>query len=80
MSNLLDTCYEKVIDGIRRLDTPEELAQRYLSKHNDIDEVIDDFVTFQKAKCMTSGFLTGLGGIITLPVTIPVNLASVLYV
>lgn len=80
MSNLLDTCYEKVIDGIRRLDTPEELAQRYLSKHNDIDEAIDDFVTFQKAKCMTSEFLTGLGGIITLPVTIPVNLASVLYV
>ncbi len=31
-------------------------------------------------KCGTSGFLTGLGGVITLPVAIPANVGSVLYV
>ena len=30
--------------------------------------------------CTTSGFLTGFGGIITLPVTLPANVTSVLYV
>lgn len=34
----------------------------------------------QAAKCGTSGFITGLGGIITLPVAIPANIASVIYV
>ncbi|WP_242836432.1 EcsC family protein [Ruminococcus sp. FC2018] len=34
----------------------------------------------QIAKCTTSGFLTGFGGIITLPVTLPANVTSVLYV
>ncbi|MFC6477484.1 EcsC family protein [Pseudomonas asuensis] len=31
-------------------------------------------------KAGTSGFVTGLGGVITLPVAIPANVASVLYV
>lgn len=34
----------------------------------------------QILKCTTSGFLTGLGGAITLPFTLPANLTSVLYV
>ncbi len=38
------------------------------------------FVNYQIAKCTTSGFLTGLGGLITLPVAIPANVSSVLYV
>lgn len=34
----------------------------------------------QIAKCTTSGFITGFGGAITMPVTIPANIGSVLYV
>ena len=34
----------------------------------------------QIAKCTTSGIATGFGGAITLPVTIPANIGSVLYV
>ena len=34
----------------------------------------------QVLKCTTSGFITGFGGAITLPVTIPANIGSVLYV
>lgn len=32
------------------------------------------------AKCTTSGFVTGLGGLITMPVAIPANISSVIYV
>ena len=31
-------------------------------------------------KCGTSGLVTGLGGLITLPVAIPANISSVMYV
>ena len=33
----------------------------------------------QIAKCTTSGVITGLGGVLTLPVTIPANVSSILY-
>ena len=34
----------------------------------------------QGKKCTASGFVTGLGGLITLPVAIPANVASVIYI
>lgn len=34
----------------------------------------------QMIKCTTSGVVSGLGGIITLPVAVPANIANVLYV
>ena len=41
---------------------------------------IKDMLKKQVLKCTTSGFITGFGGAITLPVTIPANIGSVLYV
>lgn len=34
----------------------------------------------QIVKCSTSGFITGFGGFITLPITVPSNISSVLYI
>lgn len=31
-------------------------------------------------KCTTSGFFTGFGGLITLPVALPANVTRILYV
>ena len=44
------------------------------------EEDIKDMLKKQVLKCTTSGFITGFGGAITLPVTIPANIGSVLYV
>lgn len=62
------------------METAQELANKYLNRYNSTDEAIDKFIKWQQAKCATSGFLTGLGGIITLPVAIPANISSVIYV
>lgn len=43
-------------------------------------KIIDNFINWQQAKCATSAFITGLGGIITLPVAIPANVSSVIYI
>lgn len=58
----------------------EEFATDYLDKHESPRRAADDLVHWQIAKCVTSGFVTGLGGLLTLPVAIPANLSSVLYV
>lgn len=77
----LDTIYVKAINGIMNVSPPiEVLAAQYLEKHPNVDRAAKSFINHQIAKCTTSGFLTGLGGIITLPVTIPANVGSVLYV
>lgn len=79
--NTLEKLYDKSLEGIPMVSEPiEELTNQYLSKHDDINKAAKSFINYQIAKCTTSGFLTGFGGIITLPVTIPANIGSVLYV
>lgn len=78
---VLDRLYQKSIDGIDKVSPPiEELANDYLSRHSSADIAAKSFIKYQIAKCTTSGFLSGLGGLITLPVTLPANISSVLYV
>lgn len=78
---VLDTCYEKATNGISKISPSiDRLAGDYLSKHASKEEAIKDMLKKQVLKCTTSGFITGFGGAITLPVTIPANIGSVLYV
>lgn len=78
---VLDTCYEKATNGISKISPSiDQLAGDYLSKHTSKEEAIKDMLKKQVLKCTTSGFITGFGGTITLPVTIPANIGSVLYV
>ena len=77
----LDTCYEKATNGISKISPSiDQLAGDYLSKHASKEKAIKDMLKKQVLKCTTSGFITGFGGAITLPVTIPANIGSVLYV
>lgn len=80
MMEILDWSYEKAVNGLPGLETAQELADKYLERYSSTDKAINEFIKWQKAKCATSGFLTGLGGIITLPVAIPANISSVIYV
>jgi len=82
MQTILSTLYKKSLNGIPKVSIPaQDLANDYLQKnHNSPDEATKSLIRYQIAKCGTSGFLTGLGGLITLPITIPANVSSVLYV
>ena len=78
---ILGACYEKSVNGIPKVSPGvEELANDYLKKHKTKEAACKAMIKSQIAKCTTSGFLTGFGGIITLPVTLPANVTSVLYV
>ncbi|WP_077306390.1 EcsC family protein [Terribacillus halophilus] len=80
VSNVLDWAYEKAVNGLPGTDSAEELAESYLKRNSSVEDSIDSLIRWQNAKGVTSGFLTGLGGLITLPVAIPANVASVMYV
>jgi uncharacterized protein (DUF697 family) len=72
--------YEGAINGIPGVDGLEDLAQSYRAQHRCSDEDIDRLINWQVAKAGAAGFVTGIGGMLTLPVAIPANVASVLYI
>ena len=76
----LDHGYEMAVGGIPGLDTAEELAQSYMKGGGSKIDQVNSLIRWQNTKAGTSGFLTGLGGIITLPVALPANITSVLFV
>ena len=78
---VLNNCYEKALNGVPKVSPSiEEFAKNYLDKETNNNKAAKAMIKNQVVKCTTSGFLTGFGGIITLPVTIPANVGSVLYV
>lgn len=81
MQSILDACYDKSISGIPGVSKPvDRLVSDYMSKAKSTEQAAKALINNQLVKCTTSGFLTSLGGVITLPVTVPANVASVLYV
>lgn len=80
MMDLLDKCYSVAVNGLPGSKSCEKLAEEYLNKYQDRELAAKKMIDVQVAKCTTSGFVTSLGGLITLPVAIPANVASVLYV
>ena len=81
MMNLLDVCYDKALQGVLPGEKSiEELAEDYLAKTSSIEKAIDKLIGYQTVLCGTNGFITGLGGLLVLPVAIPANVAGVIYV
>ena len=79
--NLLDSCYEKCLNGVSMVSSSvEEMANDYLNKYPTKEEARKAMLNNQIVKCTTSGFVTGFGGFIVMPIAIPANISSVIYV
>lgn len=79
MQKALAWAWDKSLNGIPGTGTAEELPESYLTENSSVENAIDELITCQCRKCGASGFMTGLGGLVTLPVAIPANISSVLY-
>ena len=78
---LLDTCYTKFLDGIPKVSPSiEDMANDYLTKYASTEDACKAMLKNQITKCTTSGFVTGFGGVITMPFTLPANVGNVMYV
>lgn len=73
----MDWAYDKAVAGIGGFDSAEDIAADYLKQNGSLRDKANSLIRWQNAKVGTSGFVTGL---ITLPVSLPANITSVLYV
>ena len=81
MIKILDGVYDNVLAGLgSKSPSVEKFANDYLEKEKDPSKAAKKMINNQIIKCTTSGFITGFGGLITLPITVPANISSVLYV
>lgn len=81
MMKLLDSCYQKALEGVEKVSPSiENMANSYLDKNPEPSKAAKAMIKNQIVKCTTSGFVSGLGGVITMPVAIPANIGSVIYV
>lgn len=80
MAKTLDWAYSKAVSGFSGADSAYDLGNSYLQQEGSLSQQVDSLIKWQVAKASTSGFITGLGGIMTMPITIPANIASVIYI
>ena len=69
---------ETAVNGIGPLSSSIQLAQEYKidQDYPDDDARVDSLINWETSKNFTTGFVTGLGGLITLPVTLPAGLGA----
>lgn len=79
VSNWLDEAYSKILDGELGGKSCKQIADEYIKKYNDKKVAAKNFISGQVSKCALSGFVTNMGGFVTLPITLPANIISVLY-
>jgi uncharacterized protein (DUF697 family) len=61
-------------------DSAEDMANDYLKGSGSLHDKANSLIRWQNTKAATSGFLTGLGGVLVMPITIPASVAVVMYV
>lgn len=83
VQTLLDACYQAALDGIPKVSSSvDTLVDDYRGKSETTAEAAKKLISNQLIKCSTSGFLSGVGGALTLPVTVAAvsaNIGSVIY-
>ena len=79
----LDWAYDKAMNGIdvkgvAGMDSARTLAADYLKQEGVLVDQVNSLIRWQNTKAGTAGFLAGLGGIVTMPIAIPANMATVM--
>lgn len=77
---VLDRMYPSVLGGLPVLGSPQALAAEIAATPGTLDDHVDRLVRRHIALSSATGFVSGLGGWLTLPVALPANLAGVALV
>jgi len=66
------------VDGIGPLSSSAALAEEYKldADYPDNDSRVDSLINWETSKNFGTGFVTGLGGFVALPITLPVGLGA----
>jgi len=74
---VLDRLYPRALDGLPGLGTPDEFAARFHDEADSPRERGEKLVRAHIALSSATGFASGLGGWLTLPITLPANIGGV---
>lgn len=78
---VLRSVLQTAIDGMGRLPGAKAIAAKALLKHGgDVDEAVDKLIDTHVRLSSAQGFLTNLGGVALLPVSLPANLTGIAVV
>ncbi|UNU72867.1 EcsC family protein [Moraxella nasovis] len=80
MQEVLEWSYDKAVNGVASMGSAKELGDDYLKQSGSLEDRINALIRWQNTKAGGAGFLSGMGGMITLPVALPMNIVSTLYV
>ena len=79
-SNLIQTTLEWIADaginGFGVLPSARQIAEDHLSKAASVEDAINSVIAWRTTYAAGTGFITGLGGIAAMPITIPAGLAA----
>ncbi len=77
----LNQIYMKVNKGAGNVIPPiEKFADDYLAKEPDPRKAAQRMIALQCTKSTVSGFVTGFGGVLILPIALPANITSVIAI
>ena len=82
----LNWIYDRAVGGLGGLagglgiGGAKERANAFLSTSGNCEEAIDSLIKWSIMQAGTAGFVSNVGGLITLPVAIPANLAAVSFI
>lgn len=80
LSRGFDWVYDRALGGAPGLDSAEALAIDYRARYDDPERAIAALIVWHTGQAGAAGLLTGLGGALTLPITMPAHLLSTLYI
>jgi uncharacterized protein (DUF697 family) len=75
---IVDALFNEALKGTMNLSSPHDLAKKYILENIDKsdDEIVNSLIKWESSKSFGVGFVTGLGGFITLPVSLPASLVG----
>ncbi|MWN32872.1 MULTISPECIES: EcsC family protein [unclassified Gilliamella] len=77
---LLDKLYQLCLTGGYGFSSAYTLAEQHKANFPLHSDNLDKLIKHETDKATATGFITGLGGIASLPITLPTNALSVLFI
>src|SRR3954470_11095306 len=72
---MISTILSTGLDGLGPFKSARQIAEEHRTQHADVDVAIERIIRTHTRMVAATGFATGLGGPLTLPISIPTDVA-----
>lgn len=80
LKKAMKLCYEKALTGLPGFKSCYEMADEYKKRYKNSRIAAEKMINVQTKKCTTAGVVTGLGGILSLAISVPVDLTACILI